>query len=924
MMWTYGRCSPLIFSLLLLLLCLSTMSHCLQLSQPLDQRAATSSVHTYVPTPAHAYATLHAHNTGLHSQIHTLVRPVRASEGLGKTDNSTRAQRDQPRESIQEPMTQASKVVAARSSSDMARLSHNISAILENLLMNYNNQVRPGYHEGRTTVVKFSLLIRSMGPISEKDMKYSMECYLRQEWSDDRLRFNGPLQQLTLNIKMLEALWKPDTYFHNGLGSYVHMTTRPNKLIRINQSGDILYSMRLTIKAKCPMELRNFPMDKQSCPLVISSCEFFPSLSIVGYHGDGSIRHSVSMTTRDYIHSQTNQISPRHRHHDITCSAFRHHDITCPAFRHHDITCSAFRHHDITCSAFRHHDITCSAFRHHDITCSAFRHHDITCSAFRHHDITCSAFRHHDITWLAFRHHDITWLAFRHHDITWLAFRHHDITWLAFRHHDITCSAFRHHDITWLAFRHHDITCPAFRHHDITCSAFRHHDITWLAFRHHDITCPAFRHHDITCSAFRHHDITRSAFRHHDITWLAFRHHDITRSAFRHHDITCPAFRHHDITCSAFRHHDITRSAFRHHDITWLAFRHHDITCSAFRHHDITRSAFRHHDITWLAFRHHDITWLAFRNHDITCPAFRNHDITWLAFRHHDITWLAFRHHDITRSAFRHHDITWLAFRNHDITWLAFRNHDITCSAFRHHDITCPAFRNHDITWMYSALRVNFNLSRSAGYFLIQVYIPCILIVVLSWVSFWINREATSDRVGLGITTVLTLSTISLDTRTDLPKVHYATALDWFILMSFGYCIATLLQFAGVHFFTKDSGVLNHAGDSLATFRSTETQTEKKERCWTQFYHCVLGDENYRRERQRTACLQRSINSVSVIDTVSRILFPMSYGLLNLWYWYSYYDTELVFNWTDPGFDDIGIGLQSSDANTGGERRQGQ
>ena len=33
-------------------------------------------------------------------------------------------------------------------------------------------------------------------------------------------------------------------------------------------------SRRLTIKAKCPMELRNFPLDKQSCPLVISSCEW--------------------------------------------------------------------------------------------------------------------------------------------------------------------------------------------------------------------------------------------------------------------------------------------------------------------------------------------------------------------------------------------------------------------------------------------------------------------------------------------------------------------------------------------------------------------------------------------------------------------------------------------------------------------------
>ena len=34
--------------------------------------------------------------------------------------------------------------------------------------------------------------------------------------------------------------------------------------------------------------------------------------------------------------------------------------------------------------------------------------------------------------------------------------------------------------------------------------------------------------------------------------------------------------------------------------------------------------------------------------------------------------------------------------------------------------------------------------------FCLQVYVPCTLIVVLSWVGFWLNREATSDRVGLG------------------------------------------------------------------------------------------------------------------------------------------------------------------------------
>lgn len=75
----------------------------------------------------------------------------------------------------------------------------------------------------------------------------------------------------------------------------------------------------------------------------------------------------------------------------------------------------------------------------------------------------------------------------------------------------------------------------------------------------------------------------------------------------------------------------------------------------------------------------------------------------------------------------------------------------------------------------FSVVQVSFNLQRHTGYFLIQVYVPCILIVVLSWVSFWIHREATSDRVGLGITTVLTLSTIRWQVSKDtyiFPQTH--------------------------------------------------------------------------------------------------------------------------------------------------------
>lgn len=103
----------------------------------------------------------------------------------------------------------------------------------------------------------------------------------------------------------------------------------------------------------------------------------------------------------------------------------------------------------------------------------------------------------------------------------------------------------------------------------------------------------------------------------------------------------------------------------------------------------------------------------------------------------------------------------------------------------------------------YSTLIVHFYLQRHMGNFLIQVYGPCCLLVILSWVSFWLNREATADRVSLGITTILSMTFLGLETRIDLPKVSYPTALDYFVFISFAFIFATILQFAVVHYFTK-------------------------------------------------------------------------------------------------------------------------
>lgn len=44
---------------------------------------------------------------------------------------------------------------------------------------------------------------------------------------------------------------------------------------------------------------------------------------------------------------------------------------------------------------------------------------------------------------------------------------------------------------------------------------------------------------------------------------------------------------------------------------------------------------------------------------------------------------------------------------------------------------------------------------------------------------------------------------LGLEARTDLPKVPYPTALDFFVFLSFAFIFATIIQFAVVHYFTK-------------------------------------------------------------------------------------------------------------------------
>ena len=52
------------------------------------------------------------------------------------------------------------------------------------------------------------------------------------------------------------------------------------------------------------------------------------------------------------------------------------------------------------------------------------------------------------------------------------------------------------------------------------------------------------------------------------------------------------------------------------------------------------------------------------------------------------------------------------------------------------------------------------------------------MLVIVSWVSFWLDPNAVPARVSLGVTTLLTMSTQTASINNSLPPVAYTKAID--------------------------------------------------------------------------------------------------------------------------------------------------
>lgn len=214
-------------------------------------------------------------------------------------------------------------------------------------------------------------------------------------------------------------------------------------------------------------------------------------------------------------------------------------------------------------------------------------------------------------------------------------------------------------------------------------------------------------------------------------------------------------------------------------------------------------------------------------------------------------------------------------------------------------------------TGAYSCLRVVLVFARQLSFFIFTIYIPCFMIVIVSWMSFWIDHKAVPARVALGVTTLLAMSTQQASINRSLPPVAYTKAVDVWSGVCVCYVFCALLEYALVNYASR-SDAQRAEKQKQAKERELEHAAFSADRIEEGGFPPVSMDPLMRRiegspmippsallhneipMRRKNIC--RRISEwmsnfqfrAKKIDVISRVLFPASFLLFNIIYW-SYY-----------------------------------
>ncbi|GMT31138.1 hypothetical protein PFISCL1PPCAC_22435, partial [Pristionchus fissidentatus] len=206
-------------------------------------------------------------------------------------------------------------------------------------------------------------------------------------------------------------------------------------------------------------------------------------------------------------------------------------------------------------------------------------------------------------------------------------------------------------------------------------------------------------------------------------------------------------------------------------------------------------------------------------------------------------------------------------------------------------------------TGSYDCLRMQLVLRRQFSYYLVQLYAPTTMIVIVSWVSFWIDMHSTAGRVALGVTTLLTMTTLQSAINAKLPPVSYVKIVDVWLGACQTFVFSALIEYAFVSYQdsarqhekkSMSANTVRKVYSSVHFFQAQKRRNQMELLEDADVYQppctCHLGEsrpptwaEKCRRYFTKPDYLPARI------DYYARFMAPLGFVIFNIIYWSSCY-----------------------------------
>ncbi|KAK7471348.1 hypothetical protein BaRGS_00036023 [Batillaria attramentaria] len=150
-----------------------------------------------------------------------------------------------------------------------------LSSVMSKLHLKGNsNKVPPMFDADIPTIVQCQIYVDSFDSISEASMDYTVSMMLALSWMQRDLAYRYDVDFFEIDNDNMQKIWIPDLYFPNEKKASFHQVMNPNQMMRLYPDGRLEYYARLSLTLSCPMNLRNYPFDRQECALKIESFGF--------------------------------------------------------------------------------------------------------------------------------------------------------------------------------------------------------------------------------------------------------------------------------------------------------------------------------------------------------------------------------------------------------------------------------------------------------------------------------------------------------------------------------------------------------------------------------------------------------------------------------------------------------------------------